>query len=83
MKEKYTSDKLSLVCRDADAVRTQLDAQEIPYTAAGDQVVILLPSTISAVPLINRFKDIISGFEVTKGSMDDAFIAITGKEIRE
>ncbi len=83
LREKYTSDKLSLVCRETDAVCTQLDLQKIPYTAVSDQVVILLPSTISAVPLINQFKDFISGFEVTKGSMDDAFIAITGKEIRE
>ncbi|NMA25159.1 MAG: ABC transporter, partial [Clostridiales bacterium] len=42
-----------------------------------------LPSTLSAIPLINRFKDLITGFEVTKGTMDEAFIAITGKEIRE
>lgn len=83
LKEKFTSDKLSLVCRDQAAVCAQLDAESIHYKIVAEQVIIRIPSTISAVPLINQFKDLITGFEVTKGTMDDAFIAITGKEIRE
>ncbi len=83
LKEKFTSDKLSLVCKETDTICAQLDSQNILYKVTADQVVIMIPSTISAVPLINQFKDLITGFEVTKGTMDDAFIAITGKEIRE
>lgn len=83
LKERYTSDKLSLVCKDKDAVRLQLDAQNILNKTIADQVVIMLPSTMSSVPLINQFENLITGFEVTKGTMDDAFIAITGKEIRD
>lgn len=83
LKERYTSDRLSLVCKDTATVRKILDSQDIVYKITADQIVILIPSTISAVPLINQFKDLITGFEVTKGTMDDAFIAITGKEIRE
>lgn len=83
LKEKFTSDKLSLVCKDLGSVCAQLDAQKTQYKVTADQVIILLPSTLSAVPLITQFHDLITGFEVTKGTMDDAFIAITGKEIRE
>lgn len=83
LKERFTSDKLSLVSKDTDAVCAQLQAQNIPYKTTADQILISLPSTLSAIPLINRFKDLITGFEVTKGTMDEAFIAITGKEIRE
>lgn len=83
LKERYTSDKLSLVCKDKEAVCMQLDAQKIQYKISADQIVIMLPSTLSSVPLINQFREYITGFEVTKGTMDDAFIAITGKEIRE
>jgi daunorubicin resistance ABC transporter ATP-binding subunit len=32
--------------------------------------------------LLARFKDSISDFEVTKGSLNDVFLAVTGKEIR-
>jgi len=35
------------------------------------------------LPLLNRLRDLIGGFEVLNGTMDDAFIGITGKEIRE
>lgn len=83
LKERYTSDKLSLACKDTHAVCAQLDAIKVPYKVSGGQVIIMLTSTLSAVPLINQFKDDISSFETTKGTMDDAFIAITGKEIRE
>ncbi len=83
LKERYTSDKLSLVSKDTDAVCAQLDAQNILYKTTADQIVISIPTTISAIPLINQFKDLITGFEVTRGTMDEAFIAITGKEIRE
>ncbi len=83
LKERYTSDKLSLVCKNKQAVCALLDLQKIQYKVTADQVVILLPSTLSSVPLINQFHDDITGFEVSKGTMDDAFIAITGKEIRE
>lgn len=83
LKEKYTSDKLSLVCSDQNAVCAKLEALKISCTIIADQVIVMLPSTLSAIPLINAFQDLITGFEVTKGTMDDAFIAITGKEIRE
>ncbi len=83
LKEKYTTDRLSLVSRDAEALRAALDAERVEYRSAADQVVISVASTLDALPIIERFKDKITGFEVTKGTMDDAFIAVTGKEIRE
>jgi multidrug/hemolysin transport system ATP-binding protein len=42
-----------------------------------------VPATLDSLPLIEKFRPYISGFEVTSGTMDDAFIGITGKEIRE
>jgi len=38
---------------------------------------------LAALPILERYRDSISGFTVTTGTMDDAFIAITGREIRE
>jgi multidrug/hemolysin transport system ATP-binding protein len=37
---------------------------------------------LDALELVLRLKEFITGFEVTAGTMDDAFIGITGKEIR-
>jgi multidrug/hemolysin transport system ATP-binding protein len=83
LKEKHTRDKLSIVTKDMESVRASLDRLEIRYEVAADQIVIPVPSTLDALPIVNELKEHISGFEVTKGTMDEAFIAITGKEIRE
>lgn len=83
LKERYASDKLSLVCRDVAEVCRRLDAQSLQYKVIADQVVIHVASTMDALPILTGFSDLISGFEVTRGTLDEAFIAITGKEIRE
>ena len=83
LKEAYTSDKLTLVVSEPEALRQRLDATGYDYKITADQIVISIPSTCAAVPVIEQFKADITGLEVTKGTMDDAFIAITGKEIRE
>lgn len=53
------------------------------YKIQGDTMTIKLESTMQSLPVIERCKDFIIGFQVIEGSMDDAFINITGKEIRE
>jgi multidrug/hemolysin transport system ATP-binding protein len=83
LKEKYTSDKLSLVCKDVSAVRARLEEMRLQHRVVAEQVIVPVPRTLDALPIVNRFSDLISGFEVTKGTMDEAFIAVTGKEIRE
>ena len=55
----------------------------ITYTKAGDQFIIRLPHTTDALPILDRCRENLNGFEVLNGTMDDAFIGITGKEIRE
>ncbi len=44
------------------------------YFSAGTPVIL---------ELLTRFKDSISDFEVSKGSINDVFLAVTGKEIRQ
>lgn len=83
LKENYAHDKLSLVCTNIDQVCLLLDERDTSYTCIADQIVIPLPSTMEALPIIQACKDHIRGFEVTSGTMDDAFIGITGKEVRE
>ncbi len=43
---------------------------------------VTVSSTLAALPLIEACREHITGFEVLMGTMDDAFIGITGKEIR-
>ena len=48
-----------------------------------DGIKINLENTLSALPLLEKARGAITGFEVAMGDMDDAFMGITGKEIRE
>ena len=83
LKEKHTRDKLSLVTKDRSAVCARLDTMDVRYDVVADQFVVPIASTLDALPIVNALTGLLTGFEVTKGTMDEAFIAITGKEIRE
>ncbi len=83
LKEKYTNDKLSLVCTDIKEVCHYLSNRNMKYSVTADCVDVSIFDSLSALPIIEDCKTFISSFEVVKGTMDDAFIAITGKEIRE
>ncbi len=41
-----------------------------------------LSSTLDALPVLEACRGDIESFEVTGGTMDDAFIAVTGKELQ-
>lgn len=83
LRERYASDRLYLVCSDMGAVRALLDEKRIPYMQSADRIAVNIAKTMDALPLIGESRPYISGFEVTAGTMDDAFIGITGKEMRE
>lgn len=83
LREKYTSDKLSLICPEPSAVEGYLKQRGLSYTVSADRVTVSLSDSMQSIPIIEDCKGLISGLEVIAGTMDDAFIAITGKEIRE
>ncbi len=85
LKEKYAGDTLRLVPEkdSADKIKSQLSDKGIKFTENADTIKISIPRTLDALPLLDSFRDGLAGFEVVNGTMDDAFIAITGKEIRE
>lgn len=83
LRERYAKDKLSLVYSNPEAVLAGLSALNIPHTKLAGRIIIPIKNTLDALPLIERFRPNISGFEVMLGTMDDAFIGITGKELRQ
>ncbi len=83
LRQKYASDLIKLFPLDESALILALHELNIEFTGAGDRLVVKVPSTMDALPLLERVKPYLRGFEVLNGTMDDAFIGITGKEIRE
>ena len=83
LKERFTSDKLTLVSKEPEALSAKLTKDGLSNSVVANRVAIPISNTLAALPLLDRYKDQFTGFTVTTGTMDEAFIAITGKEIRE
>lgn len=83
LKERYTDDLLLLTPRSPQALAEALAGAGVAHERRGGQIVIRLRRTMDALPILKRYEAMLLGFEVHSGTMDDAFIGITGKEIRE
>lgn len=83
LKEKYSTDSVSIVPKDHDKAVSILSANRISFSEEADQLVVKLSETIEALPILKLLEGEICSFQVLNGTMDDAFIGITGKEIRE
>lgn len=83
LREKYSTDSLSLLPKDSAKLEKYLAGEGISYSASGGTYRVSVPSTIEALPLVNKLQSLITGFEVISGSMDDAFVNITGNKMRE
>lgn len=82
LKARYATDQLRLHVAHRKELTYVLEELSLGYEEQADIVTIAIASTLDALPIIERCREHISGFEVLQGTMDDAFIGITGKEIR-
>ena len=82
LKEQYTSDQLRLVPSDQQALLAALANRNVAYRLGAGCVRVNLATAMDALPVLDAVKGYVSSFEVLNGTMDDAFIGITGKEIR-
>lgn len=83
LKEKYASDTMRLSYTDLGKITKILEAEDIKYSLAGQEIVVKLNKTVDALPIAEKCKSYVSNIEILNGTMDDAFIGITGKELRE
>lgn len=82
IKGKYAKNILKLQTGNIDPLLDYLrDDSLIEKVNEGE--IILKPKTAqSALDIINDCRDLIDNFEFRSGTMDDAFIALTGREVR-
>lgn len=83
LKDKYTRDRLVMTARDIEELKVKIEKDGHKNTASADNIIVEIASTFDAIPIIDKYREDLISFEVLKGTMDDAFINITGKEIRE
>jgi ABC-2 type transport system ATP-binding protein len=83
LKKKYTSTKMRLETTDTARLTAYLEAQHIRFVVS-EQIVTAFTNGFEQVyNILSANKNCISDIELNKGSLNDVFIAITGKEIRE
>lgn len=83
LRTHYSSDTLRLFPTNQIILQRTLNELQLDFKVTSSEFLVKLPDTMAAIPILERCKAYISGFQVQQGTMDDAFIGITGKELRQ
>lgn len=83
LKEKYAKDRLVLI---PDAERKErfwenLTAEGRSFKRKEHYAAMELENSLEALPILQRMKSYMEGFELLQGSMDDVFLNVTGKTL--
>ena len=77
LKNTYTGDFVTLY----GTAEEQVKEFRLPYEKIRDAYRIAVPNTAKATELILTHPEIFKDYEITKGKMDDVFLAVTGKKL--
>lgn len=77
LKNTYTGDFITIYNVDESQIK-KLGAE---YESIRDAFRVSVPDTAAATKLIITYPDIFTDYEITKGKMDDVFLAVTGKKL--
>jgi multidrug/hemolysin transport system ATP-binding protein len=78
LKEQYCTDYIRAIPKDQESFIKKLTFENIRFTEDKGIFTIPVKDTIRSIGLLNKFKDDLESFEVRKGTLDEAFIKITG-----
>ena len=79
LKNRYTGDFVTLYGVEESAVKSL----GVSYEKLPEAIRLALPNTAAATGLILEHPELFSDYEITKGKMDDVFLAVTGRSLRE
>lgn len=83
LKKQFTNTVLQIECKRPEELEDYLEGQNIRHEIRNRNFVINTTQPSKALELLTAVKDNIIDFEVKKGTLNEVFLAITGKEIRE
>ncbi len=76
LKNRYTGDFITLYGVSEDSIKSL----GLPFEKIRDAVRVSVPDTKAATQLILEHPELFTDYEITKGKMDDVFLAVTGKK---
>lgn len=77
LKNRYAGDYITLYKAQENIIKQF----GMPYQKIKDAFRVLVPDTAKATELILSYPDAFGDYEITKGNMDDVFLAVTGKKL--
>lgn len=82
LKERYAKDKLRLIPAEGKEreLADTLTAENLSFQKKEEYIVLTVKDSMQAIPLLDKYADLLAGFEMVQGTMDDVFLNITGKE---
>lgn len=79
LRDTYCSDRMTFVPTDLPEAERVLTGAGIGYAVEKGVVSIQLQRTVDAAPIVGMLDGLMESFEVRSGTLDDAFINITGE----
>ena len=83
LKEDYATDLLKIVPKEKQQAISILKQEGLKYREEDHRLYIEMPSSMASISLLNQLQSYIEAFEVVQGTMEDAFLNITGKSLEE
>ena len=77
LKNTYTGDFITIY----GAAEADIKRLGAPYERIRDAYRVSVPDTAAATGLILKYPELFRDYEITKGKMDDVFLAVTGKKL--
>lgn len=79
----HSTDHLKLMPKDAAALEGWLSERGIVYTNGAGFLDIPVENSMEGLAILKEIEPLVDNFELIRGSMDDVFLNITGRKLRE
>ncbi len=83
LKHQYTGTEVDVVCIQTEPLESALQERDIPYRKAENKLMFHTKKASAALDILSAHRGEIMDFEVKNGTLNEVFLAITGKEIRQ
>lgn len=83
LKETYAKDKLKLIPKEGTEgdLTNYLVEKKLVYQKREEYFQISVKGSLAAIPVLKEVHNLLEGFEMVQGSMDDVFLNATGKSL--
>ena len=83
LKERYSYDRLRLYPKKGQHLDSLLGSFSFTWSKMEDYYEVELTDTLDAIDIVQKARNQLQSFEVLHGTMDDVFLNITGRSLRE